>query len=175
MNINKSLWTDPVDEEELICEREVGNPCDPQAVAMKKEIRHVLQVVGHVPRRISLICSIFIRRGGFIKCTVTGHQRYSSDLPQGGLEVPCKLNFITKIFKEGSKTKKLIESTLSVEVGEIEAETPVIACSDGTPTGKEQDARPEPSVLIDLTNSEDDEMQAPAKKGPGILTWKELS
>ena len=102
---------------------------------------------------------------GFIKCTVTGHRCYSSDLPQGGLEVPCKLTFITKTFKEGSKTKKLLESTLSVEVGEIEAGTPVITCSDGTPTGKvssgeEQDTQPEPSVLIDLTNSEDYEMQA---------------
>ena len=141
---------------------------------MKKGISYVLQVVGHVPRRISSICSIFIRRGGFIKCTVTSHWCYSSDLPQGGLEVPCKLTFITKIFKEGSKTKILLESTLSVEVGEIEAETPVITCSDGTPTGKEQDAQPEPSVLIDLTNSEDHEMQAPVKKGPGVLTWKEL-
>ena len=58
---------------------------------------------------------------------------------------------------------------MSVEVGEIEAETPVVTCSDGTPTGKvlsggEQDARPEPSVLIDLTNSEDYKMQAQRKK-----------
>ena len=84
----KSLWTNPVNGEELICEQEIGNPCDPQAVAVKKEISHVLQVVGHVPRRISSIYSIFIRRGGFIKCTVTGYRCYSSDLPQGGLEVP---------------------------------------------------------------------------------------
>ena len=60
-------------------------------------------------------------------------------------------------------------STLSVEVSEIEVETPVITCSNGTPTGKvlsggEQDARPEPSVLIDLTNSEDHEMQAQRNK-----------
>ena len=60
----KSLWTNPFNEEELICKREIGNPCDPQAVAMKKELSHVLQVVGHVPRRILPICSIFIRQGG---------------------------------------------------------------------------------------------------------------
>ena len=46
----KSLWMNPFDGEELICKREIGNPCDPQAVAMKKEISQVLQVVGHVPR-----------------------------------------------------------------------------------------------------------------------------
>ena len=62
--------------------------------------------------------------------------------------------------EEGNKTKKLLESTLSVEVGDIKAETPPgITCSDGTPTGKissgeEQDAQPEPSALIDLTNFE---------------------
>jgi hypothetical protein len=28
-----------------------------------------------------------------ILCTVTGSRRYSKDLPQGGLEVPCKLEF----------------------------------------------------------------------------------
>ena len=60
--------------------------------------------------------------------------------------MPCKLTFIRKIFKEGNKTKKLLESTLSVEVGDIEAETPLgISCSDDTPNGKvssgeEQDA-----------------------------------
>ena len=50
MNSCKSLWTNLVSGEELICEREVGNPCDPQAVVVNKEISHVLQVDGHVPR-----------------------------------------------------------------------------------------------------------------------------
>ena len=61
----KSLWTNLVNKEELICEREVGNPCNLQAVAMKKEISYVLQVAGHVPRQLSSICSIFIRQGGY--------------------------------------------------------------------------------------------------------------
>ena len=66
---------------------------------MKKEISCMLQAVGHVPRRISSICSTFIRRGRIIKYTVTGCQRYSSDLLQGGLEVPCKLTFIGTCLK----------------------------------------------------------------------------
>ena len=49
MNL-KSLCTNLVSGEELICKREVGNPCDPQAVAVKEEISHMLQVVGHVPQ-----------------------------------------------------------------------------------------------------------------------------
>ena len=50
-------------------------------------------VVGHVPRRISRVCSLFIRRGGVIRCCVTDRRRYSSDLPQEGLEIPCLLSF----------------------------------------------------------------------------------
>ena len=36
-------------------------------------------------------CSLFITRGGAITCVVNGAQRYSLDLLQGGLKVPCKL------------------------------------------------------------------------------------
>ena len=51
------------------------------------------EVVGHVPHSISTLCSLFIERGGNIKCEVTGNRQYSYDLPQGGLELPCKLVF----------------------------------------------------------------------------------
>ena len=50
-------------------------------------------VVGHIPRRISTPCNMFIRSGGSITCIVTGSRHYSVDLPQGGLEVPCWLQF----------------------------------------------------------------------------------
>ena len=36
---------------------------------------------------------MFIRSGGSITCIVTGSRHYSVDLPQGGLEVPCRLQF----------------------------------------------------------------------------------
>ena len=49
---NISLWTNPFDGEELICKLEIGNPCDTQAVAMKKEICYVLQVVLHLVSRV---------------------------------------------------------------------------------------------------------------------------
>ena len=35
----------------------------------------------------------FLRRGGTISCEITGQRKYSRDLPQGGLEVPCVLTF----------------------------------------------------------------------------------
>ena len=50
-------------------------------------------LVGHLPKKISLICSIFLRSGGTITCEVSGGRRYSSDLVQGGLEMPCWLIF----------------------------------------------------------------------------------
>ena len=64
-------------------------------------------IVGHVSRNISVTCSALLRRGGTITCTVTGVRQYSNDLPQGGLEVPCRLNFSASS-KEISKIIKLL-------------------------------------------------------------------
>ena len=68
-------------------------------------------VVGHIPKKISSVCSLYLRRGGSIICRVTGSRRYSEDLIQGGLEIPCVLIF------EGdatltTKAKKLVVSAL---------------------------------------------------------------
>ena len=49
--------------------------------------------VGHLPRKISCVCSLFIRGGGAITCQVSGRRRHSADLPQGGLEIPWLLTF----------------------------------------------------------------------------------
>ena len=48
---------------------------------------------------------LFLSRGGLIKFEVNGHQRYSSDLPQGGLEPPSLIPFI--------KSPPQIESTVT--------------------------------------------------------------
>ena len=55
----KSVWDNPFIGEDLLCEREVGNHYDMHAVAVKKVVDGNLTVVGHVPQRISSICSIF--------------------------------------------------------------------------------------------------------------------
>ena len=49
------------------------------------------EIVGHVPQRISAACALFLQHHGLIRCEVTGDRRHFSDLPQGGLEVPCDL------------------------------------------------------------------------------------
>ena len=83
--VYKDLWKAVIDEE-LECKRETTNSKDRYAVAVFKNG----EIVGHLPRMISRVCSLFIRRGRVIICRVTGRQRYSSDLPQGGLEIPCR-------------------------------------------------------------------------------------
>ena len=89
-HVYRFLWN-PVLGEELICRREIGNAEDRYAVGVYITEENAL--VGHLPRRISLLCSIFLRRGGNISCKVSGARRYSADLPQGGLEIPCYLLF----------------------------------------------------------------------------------
>ena len=50
------------------CLREEGNPFDPFAVSVVR----TGDIIGHVPRRISAACSLFLWNGGSIQCTVTG-------------------------------------------------------------------------------------------------------
>ena len=85
----------------LQCRRETGNRHDPYAVA-------TLSDGGHVPRKISPVCSIFIWRGGSITCTVSDHRCYSADLEQGGLEILCKIKFLTSSLAEKKKAEKLV-------------------------------------------------------------------
>ena len=80
-HIHKATWSVSVGEI-LFCEREERNMEYPFAVFI---VRNGV-IVGQVPRRISCVCSAYLHRGGTISCTVTGTKRYSSDLPQGGLE-----------------------------------------------------------------------------------------
>ena len=75
--------------EQLTCERDTTNHHDRFAVAVMK----LDAIVGHLPKRISSVCSLFLRRGGSIRCVIIGNRRYSKDLPQGGLELPSMLTF----------------------------------------------------------------------------------
>ena len=75
-HLYKDIWEAAIGEE-LQCERETRNTKDRYAVAVKKDG----MVVGHLPRKISHLCSIFLRRGNIV-CCVSGRRRYSADLPQ---------------------------------------------------------------------------------------------
>ena len=78
------------------------NPSDPYAVATLNGIA----VVGYMPRVISAVCSAFIRGEVVASCEVTGGRQYSADLPQGGMEVPCKVTFTAPV-KEINKVRRL--------------------------------------------------------------------
>ena len=101
-HIYKDVWPAAVGTT-LPCQVEKFNSHDSYAVAMIKDD----VVVGHVPRNISVACSAFLRRGEIITCTITGARQYSSDLPQGGLEIPCRLTFSSSS-KQISMIKKLL-------------------------------------------------------------------
>jgi len=55
----------------LQCTREVSNVHDPFAIKVTKDG----SVVGHLPKKISSTCSLFIRKGGIIYCEVTDPNR----------------------------------------------------------------------------------------------------
>ncbi len=76
--------------------------------------------IGHLPRKISRVCSIFLRRGGSMHCVASRGQRYSADLPQGGMEIPCKLHFEGKI-KEISKVKRYFKDKHTVKCIKVES------------------------------------------------------
>ncbi len=83
-HVYRDVWT-PAISEVLPRSRETTNGHDPFAVMVTKSGA----VVGHLPRKISSICSSFLRKGGSLSSKVTGSHQYSSDLIQGGMEIPC--------------------------------------------------------------------------------------
>ena len=46
--------------------------------------------IGLVPRYVSRDFTLFLQLGGNITATVVSTRRYSRDIPQGGLEIPCE-------------------------------------------------------------------------------------
>ena len=66
-HVYNELWTLHVGDN-LQCIPDSGNRDDPFAVAVK----HGIDTVGHVSQKVSCICSLFLRHGGSISCTVTG-------------------------------------------------------------------------------------------------------
>ena len=105
-HVYQEIWEAAVGEM-LACERQPRNAADRYAVSVKKDGT----IIGHLPRKVSRVCSLFLRRGGMIRCTVTGRRRYSGDLPQGGLEIPCILAFYnTTKPKELAIVKRLLKT-----------------------------------------------------------------
>jgi hypothetical protein len=86
------------------CVREPTNRTNRYAVATVRGGT----IIGHLPRKISKLYTLFMRNCGSIRCVVTGTRRFSLDLPQGGLEIPCHLLFEGKV-KIIKKLKKRLK------------------------------------------------------------------
>ena len=171
----QSIWPNPTVDDELICEREVGNPHDTHAVAIKKDISGVLTTVEHVPRKISKVSSIFIRRGGTIQGRVNRHQCYSVDLVQGGLEIPCILTYTIDNEKEWVKMKRIININLGLITADsmdslvnLEFLASVELASGLTPPV----AVESPGSVMDLTAHCSADDQSPPKKKPKTFLKK---
>ena len=87
-HIYQNIWSAEVDEH-FVCEREPLNSSDRYAIEVLTEGR----ISGVAGGQLSRILSLFLLENGTIDCVVIGGRRYSSDLPQGGLEIPYKLIF----------------------------------------------------------------------------------
>ena len=103
-HVYKDIWSPEIGDM-MACQLEFGNIHGPYAVSI---VTSNGNTVGHVPRTISTACTFFIRRGGTIICQVTGQKRYSSDLVQGGLEIPCIYTFSGSDMTRLKKIKKLL-------------------------------------------------------------------
>ena len=127
-HVYQDVWV-PATDEMLSCCREVGNPHDPFTVKVTK----AGITVGHLPKKISSTCSLFIFNGGSISCKVTdSHRRYSSDLVQGGLEIPCiiRLQGTKELIDKASKLLGISsESTASADKKPTKKQTDIIDAS----------------------------------------------
>ena len=50
-----------------------------------------LVTVGHIPKFMPKLTHFFLKRGGHIKCEITGFKKYSKDLKPGGLEILARM------------------------------------------------------------------------------------
>ena len=131
-HVYQSTWTAVVGEE-LVCARELRNPQDPFAVTVTKSGN----IVGHLPRKISSACAMFLQKDGRIDCQVLGTRQYSAYLPQGGLEIPCLLKFLGDK-KDVEKLKKIIEFADSARVALPKRELETEKAKDEPPKKKEK-------------------------------------
>ena len=60
---------------------------------MARKVYHELVTMRHPPKFMSKLAYFFVKHAGKIWCEITGSKRYSSDLEQGGLEIPAKIIF----------------------------------------------------------------------------------
>ena len=99
-----TIWT-PVLGKLLSCKRELDNAKDRYAAIAVCRVDGI--IVGHIPRKISFLCRVFIKGGSTIQCIVNGDCQYSHDLPQGVWKYPvCWCLVSTVEEKDLNKVKR---------------------------------------------------------------------
>jgi len=89
------------------------NLFDSYAVAIKKGS----DVIGHIPRKISAACFLFLEMSGSLTCEITdSHHQYSFDIPQGGMQIPCKLIFKSRDSLLMTKIRRLVLTVPPIEL-----------------------------------------------------------
>jgi len=104
-HVYKDIWNADIGSE-LPCYPESTNSKDRYAVAIMDDTHGV----GHMPRKISFICHLFLCHAGVIVCRVTGPRQHSRYLIQGGLNVLCQYQFYSEDEERLKVVKKLLES-----------------------------------------------------------------
>ena len=134
-HVYKNTW-EPYHGECLCCSREHYNRTDPFAVAVMKGE----DTVGRVPRRFSCATNLFLQSGGVVSCEISGARRYSRDLPQGGVKIPCVYTF-SGAPKLVNKTKQRLtelqaqikECSMSLDSLQAELLSQTDSCCKDTP------------------------------------------
>ena len=80
-HVYRAVWIAAVGQV-FPCERETTNSSDRYAVA----VINGQQTVGHLPRKMSRVCSLFLRRGGTIEC-LEGNSADKDPLGSGRLSL----------------------------------------------------------------------------------------
>ena len=91
-HIFKSFWGAPIGS--ILAAKDEDDPQslvhDKYAIALTNSDSFT---VGHLSKFMSKLEHFFVKHDGEIRCEITGSKRYSSDLEQGGLEIPAKIIF----------------------------------------------------------------------------------
>jgi len=170
-HVYESVWPNPVLGESLACARERGNTHDIFAVAVRW--RDDSTIVGHVPREMSCVCNLFIRDGGTLHGSVKGSRRYSHDIPEGGMEIPCDYIF--------SGSAQLTEKT-NRRLKELQEKFPAIRivsdCTSSTATTISLSPASKVSVVADTVCAvpviPPTEFDSPALSGDTGSVWVKI-
>ena len=126
----QEVWV-PVIDKTLSCCREVGNPHDPFAVKVIK----AGTTVGHLPKKNQLYF-FSVHVGWWVKVT-NPHLRYSSDLVQGGLEIPCIVTLQgTKELIDKARKLLTISSKIDITATDKKPSSKEVAAIASAPNAK---------------------------------------